>query len=290
MPAGDTAPGAPTETYYVAVSSSTALPEALSANFKPLPTTPSTTVNGVTTPGQWLGSVRLEPVDSVARVVEDHVDSSSSFSFGGAQQTASPPTTSLTLSPTPYSLGDVVLFINTPNGLQAVDPFTGAREYVVAPNGLQASTGNSNTTSYTDIAMRNDGRLFTVTDGTSNGSSGNTGLYEQLSTADGTLVTQSNGSASQWDGINTSSITTPFDPGNPTATPPVPPTAASYNSTPNHGIQFQALAYWQVQVTSDPNSTTRSLYAIGSRSADDQGALAKPRICYSGWIPIRDRP
>jgi len=222
MPAGQ--PGSGNYTYYVAIHSNATLPQALDATFN------ATSTNYL---------LRLEPVDSVNRIVEDHVGSQ-----GG--ETAQDPSTltpmwngdtssvkniaTLNSYATPYNLSDVVLFVNTggPQGrLETVNPFTGAME---TDQGQITSEVNG----FNALAMRNDGELYGLTTGTNDGNSGN---YVQIDT--GTAA----GSMKGDDGVVTEYI-------NGTSV-----TAA------NKGVQYNAMAF--VQAT--PQGTNkRFLYAIGS--------------------------
>ncbi len=150
MPTGSVALNPPT-TYYVAVSSNSQLPLALNATFAAAANNPF---------------VRLEPVNSVRRVAEDHIG------FSGYATSVPPalapvnPTTqlfnistavSLATNVLPFSLSDVVLYVGNPgaNGLRTVNPSTGAVVTNVAdlPN---------NPTAAGDFVMRSDGRMFMV--------------------------------------------------------------------------------------------------------------------------------
>src|SRR6185437_7644552 len=182
-----------TQTYYIAISSDAALPQALDATYNV---------------GSTNRLVRLEPVDSVNRIVEDHVGaqggetaqspSSLTSMFNGTVDTSDPtvfdptkPITpsaaqiqqiqSLNTSAVPLSLGDVVLFVdqgqlgaNTPGHLQTVNPFTGA---LVTDIGPTAGTGGG----FDDIAMSNDGQLYGLTIGPfAAPSDANSGVYTQF--------------------------------------------------------------------------------------------------------------
>ncbi|MEW4562724.1 GEVED domain-containing protein [Bremerella sp. JC770] len=131
LPAGT--PEAPV-TYYVAVSSQEQTPIQMNQFFQS---------NATNT------QVRLEPINSVHRIVEDHINSNT---FTSA---AEPDSTSFVDNDNanPYVLGDFVLFLsqqgaNNQTHLYAIDPFTGAiearvgsfgydvRDLIMAPNGL----------------------------------------------------------------------------------------------------------------------------------------------------------
>jgi hypothetical protein len=159
LPAGS-GPGSPgTFTYYVAISSNKTLPQALSATFEGfLP-------NGGPGPTGADRLVRLEPVTSVHRVVEDHIG------FTG-YDTGNPTSGNVHVTPTsgallpidsafslsanvvPMTLSDVVLYGVSGSNLVAIDPFTGANEYTVASPFGGLSSAN--------IKMRSDGVLYAV--------------------------------------------------------------------------------------------------------------------------------
>ncbi|HVX12329.1 MAG TPA: DUF4214 domain-containing protein [Pirellulales bacterium] len=238
MPAGAGA-GNP-QTYYVAISSSAALPAALNAAYQ------AGTTNGL---------VRLEPVDSVNRIAEDHIGaqggetaqpaSSLTPLFNGNvsdQSTFNPaaPVTpssadlqqiqSLNTSAVPFTLGNDVLFVDqggSTGHLQTVNPFTGVK---VTDIGQTAGSGGG----FGDIAMRNDGLLYGITLGPPGATTdANSGQYDQISTGNAATTTVGN------DGILT------YDLNGTTVT------------QQNAGVQVDALAFLQ-------SGTTRELFAVGS--------------------------
>jgi hypothetical protein len=155
MPAGPSPDSTSQFTYYVAITSNQMLPQALSATFQGfgVPTNPQDSL------------VRLEPVTSVKRVVEDHIGFTG-YNTGNPQSGnvhVSPSTgailpidSSFSLSQTvvPLTLSDVVLYGVRGNDLVAIDPFTGATEYTVtSPFGGFDSV---------NIKMRSDGVLYAV--------------------------------------------------------------------------------------------------------------------------------
>ncbi|HUY92990.1 MAG TPA: choice-of-anchor L domain-containing protein [Pirellulales bacterium] len=218
-------PAGPTRTYYVAISSDATLPTALNATF----------VKGAAQP-----LIRLEPIDSLNRIVEDHIGSQ-----GG--QTAQDPKSltaafngntssqagidQLNSSATPFSLSDVTLFVDQAgnNGhLETVNPFTGQSETDINP---VPSSGSG----YGDIAMRNDGQLYGFSLGTISAGGGN---YNLIDTGTAAINTQGNG------GI----VTYAFN----NANPPV----LTANNT---GVQINAIAFDQ---SGGPNN--RLLFGVGS--------------------------
>lgn len=149
--------------YYVAVTSVRATPQALSS------------IIG----GSWSADreanplVRVEPIDAIARVVEEHVDTGPN-SFITANNPNVTGQQRLSLVPDEFQLGDVTFYALAgsqgtyrENGyeLYTVDPFTGALETDVTDWGDDGLPGVTGGTYYGDIAMRNDGRLMTVTNG-----------------------------------------------------------------------------------------------------------------------------
>ncbi len=130
--------------------------------------------------------LRREPMESVDRVVEDHINDVTLGSRPAAELT------SIELTPSEFNLSDVVMYVCIGNDLYTYNPLTGALETDVTSVGLLP---DYTTLSYGDIAMRNDGKLFTFTRSPFNNSAG---LYRQLDTGDArTLV------SSAATGINT---------------------------------------------------------------------------------------
>ena len=140
---GAVVPADPTKQlrYYVAVSSNEQLPAALDATLKDAATN---------------SLIRLEPMNSVQRVVEDHIGSQGYTSGGTSLDPTTGPmidtSTAITLAAhvTPFTLSDVTLFVSTATSLLTVDAMRGIRE----------TTLNSGYQSLGDIAMRSDGLLY----------------------------------------------------------------------------------------------------------------------------------
>ena len=142
--------------------------------------------------------LRLEPVNSVARIAEDHIESS-----GGS--TAAAPEVPVLFgadAATPWHLGDVTLYVAATGGfgstdVWAVDPFTGTAEYRL--NEELDGSRKDIATDVGDIAMRPSvadfdlgalmafGHNLEVAPGC-NISDENSDDYFQISTADGTLA------------------------------------------------------------------------------------------------------
>lgn len=150
-------------TYFVAVTNQLRVPSQLDQYFQQDPTNPL---------------LRLEPMDSIARVVEDRIES-----FGGG--TASEPETTILFdsnSIVRHSLDDVVLYVNTGTELWTVNPKTGER-YLA--NSLGTFSGGEE---IRDVAFRANGELFGYTDNSANND--DDPEYVLIDTADGVLAPQ----------------------------------------------------------------------------------------------------
>jgi hypothetical protein len=133
--------------FYVAVSSGGLLPSVLNAAFD------GGTANSL---------VRLEPINSVTRVVEDHIGflgytSGPAAANGGvavmpSQETPLFDLLQLATHVTPFTLSDVTLFVSTDSSLVTVDAMRGGVETTI-------SAGFGGTT-IGDLFMRPDGNLY----------------------------------------------------------------------------------------------------------------------------------
>ncbi|MDW8077799.1 MAG: GEVED domain-containing protein [Thermoguttaceae bacterium] len=156
-------------TFYVAVTSVLATPRVLSS-----------VLGGTTLSGDdsaWSADptayplVRVEPLPSVRRIVEEHIDGGPSSNVDvlnpNVSTTPSRDRTGdqrLALIPDEFQLGDVNFFVLTGTDLFIVNPFTGA---VVSDltDWTDDYLPGSPSIYYRDIAMTNDGRLTTVSIG-----------------------------------------------------------------------------------------------------------------------------
>ena len=141
------------QTYYVAISSDVQLPSILDATFK----------NDATNK-----LVKLEPVDSVKRIVDDHIGYSGTPTTGGGL-VPNPPVPILPIDDpiklranvVPFSLADVGLFIMHDqqylNQLKIINPLTGAVTYDYGHTILPAGSDNF---FIEDLAIRSDGLFF----------------------------------------------------------------------------------------------------------------------------------
>ncbi len=238
LPAGT--PGS-TTTYYVSITTNYQVPRALEA-----------TLYG--TSGAYSGSytTRLEPINSIKRVAEDHIGFQgfpSGSMIDGFTQVMPEHTnplldladiTALRTHVRPYTFEDVVLYVasgSPDNGhLYTVNPFTGQR---VTDVGTLSGTGYG----YGDIAMRADGTLYGQTLGTNNGNSGN---FRQISTENAAQTNLGD------DGLGTN---------------------------PDRGGQWDALAFRQY---GNPGQYTT--WAVNNEDADDNNnggdGLGYPRALY----------
>jgi len=224
-------------TYYVAVSSAFAAPDVLD---------PTDDANL---------ALRLEPINSIKRKVEEHVDSGPD-SFVAVDNLPDG-NTRLTLYPDEFHLGDVVMYINTSDDLFTVDPFTGALETdVTGSTGSAANTHLPDTQSgprlfYDDIAMRNDGKLFTMT---SDNRDSTSGLYRRLNTGDASQLI-----SDQSSGILTYEVDDQGD---------ADPTNDAVVAL-NDGIGFTAFAH-------DDSNSNRYVYAVAQIPDYETGVLGLP--------------
>src|SRR5262249_32812615 len=138
LPAGTPATGP--ITYYVAVSSNETLPTALDAQFKI---------------GSTNQQVRLQPVDSVQRIVEDHIGFTGYTTGDVSGQAHVSPTTGAILpintiaqlqaEVATFTLSDVALFGVSGSHLQTDDAFSGTQNFDIGQFS-NAGVGNVNNT------------------------------------------------------------------------------------------------------------------------------------------------
>lgn len=157
--------GSASQTYYVAVSSKATAPKVLSQFYDANSSTPF---------------VRLEPVNTMNRIVEDHIGYAGYYLAGGGAPTnpskllfgsitgVADSYSSVATNANPYKLSDVVLFVSRGSSLFTYNPFTGALQTTFGDNSL-----SFNGRSVNDIAMRPDGLLFTQTRGNNDAQTGN---------------------------------------------------------------------------------------------------------------------
>ena len=208
------------------------------------------TGKGMTASAMQQSLLRQEPIDSINRVVEDHVSSTD------GSQIADQQTQSLNLSPDPFSLSDVTMYVSTNDNLYTEDPFTGEFETQVTGlgNNFLPQTHVNPTLTYGDIAMRTDGELYSLTryGQTATGATGRTttaGQYDQLDTGDATTLDYSN-----WAGINTYELNA----------------AGNGTQVYNSGISFEAMSLLptdHVYGTVAAGNAETEVYAIGHDAA-----------------------
>lgn len=140
----------PEGTYYIAISNQTQVPLALDQFFDPASANPL---------------VRLQPIAAIDRIAVDNMNNRVLFDE---------------TSIVPQSLDDVVLYVNTSNGLFVVNPFTG-QSY-----GQLGSFGSED---IYDIAFRSNGELFAYTGFGGRQRSDANWFYTQIDTGTGALNT-----------------------------------------------------------------------------------------------------
>ncbi len=220
--------------YYVSITSNALLPDQLMASFLEGSSDPLVPFNPL---------VRLEPVDSTRRIIDDRVGSS------GSGITTAGPSGQLFGGGLPnyvddYHLGDVVMFVNQiRNGSQSlvtVNPFTGQ---LMTTGGVGLTVQGES-----QIAMRNDGQLMTLEFGNSNDTSGN---YARINTATGNLIDSLvDGTELLDDGTQLSVINGEKEEGQPWPT--------QQTDSP---LRYTAMTFFQSQ-----NSGQRKLFAMAQRT------------------------
>ncbi|HRX81064.1 MAG TPA: hypothetical protein P5307_18475, partial [Pirellulaceae bacterium] len=222
---------------------------------------------------------RLEPVHSLDRIAEDHIDST-----GGSTAQPRGELTDLidANSAVPFFLGDVTLFVSQQFGsirgatgvpdtrLLTVDPFTGAVETVVndAASGNVASFDDD----IGDIALRADGRLFALTVADSHfhtappliPSDAHSGNFLNIDTGNGVSTFIGD------DGLETYQED-PANPGRAILSHPRTPTIRD-----GYGVQFEAMTFGTIQ----GNIAGDRLIAVGRRgdAFSLQGRVINPEV------------
>ncbi|PQO26036.1 hypothetical protein C5Y96_21535 [Blastopirellula marina] len=210
-------------TYFVAVSSQERSPIQMNQFFQ------SNAANTL---------VRLEPINSVHRIVEDHISS------GTYTSAAVPDSTSIVSNANvvPYVLGDFVVFMSQTVGnstdVYAIDPFTGA---------VEAYLGRGSA-AYRDLAMAPDGTLYAYNvDTVGRIEDANSGNFLQIDTGTGAAtVLYDDGIGTYVRDANGNPILTNFVNGPGTGT--------------GYGWQFEATTFHN-----NFSADGLQLYAIGSR-------------------------
>ncbi len=180
-----TANPASTSTYYVAIMSNRSLPAPLTGAFL---ATPAVANQALT---------RLEPINSIKRVVEDHIGSSGYDSAGNPQSPTVPSifdvSTSTVLDSNhikPFTFGDVSMYVATATNSTG----NGDRLYTVNPLSATRTTQVTGTligdqNDIQDIVMRSDGRLFGYQRQT--GSGGRVGQLVEIDPGTGAIINTS---------------------------------------------------------------------------------------------------
>ena len=208
--------------------------------------------------------LRREPVNSVRRIAEDHLQdilgtgptyNGSGLAVGAEYHLFNNGgVVNLNLSADPYNLTDVTLFTNTTGDLYTNNSFTGVQEVDVT--GIYTDLPfQGGTRGYNDIGMRDDGKLYTINGPTFDGSGGS---YIRLDTGNGTHVSTNSL------GITTHQIQWS------NATPPTP-TLVGYDG----GITFQALTH-----SHEGGTANRWVWAAGSIVGNPTGATVTRNLLY----------
>ena len=185
-----------TEVYYVAISSNLQLPAPLDQTFNAASDTPL---------------VRLEPINSLQRVAEDHLGFTG-YTTGSDLLGQEPngtrdlqpytgpliDTTRLEAHVEPFKLEDVSLYVTTSGSLRVINPFDGTSWYTWINN-----YGNW---TVKDITMRPDGRLFAYRNDNTGGAGDMAGILEELDVQ----TIPSGGALSGNDGIGNDPASTPI--------------------------------------------------------------------------------
>lgn len=135
-------------TYYIAISNQTQVPIAMDQFFNPASNNPL---------------VRLQPLESIDRIAEDDMNDRVLFDES---------------SIVPYSLDDVVLYVNTSSGLHVVNPFTGQN---------YGQVGTFGSDDIYDVAFRSNGELYAYTGFGTRVRSDNSWFYVQIDTGTAAL-------------------------------------------------------------------------------------------------------
>ncbi|MFI4876860.1 MAG: hypothetical protein ACIALR_16025, partial [Blastopirellula sp. JB062] len=218
----------PQGTYYVAVSSTAQISNQLSQFYEENPTNPL---------------VRLEPVDSVQRIVEEHIGTNTT-------STAAAPDIAVFLRNSDhtkdYHLSDMVMFVSVDVGAEqtqvwAINPFTGAVEAYIGQFGYDVG----------DIGMRPDGSLFAYSLDTVGGNApiaANNGNFIQINTGTGAATFIRD------DGLQTYTL----DDGDPAVDHVIGGTGFGY------GYYFNALAYGYL--SGNPDADDILGFAVGNHA------------------------
>ncbi len=175
----------PGQRYYVSVMSDRQLPSALTGAFYATPA--GNAANAL---------VRLEPVNSLFRVVEDHIGSQGFRSFGSPITPLTPAglfdissATALANHVMPFTFGDVQLYVATDfagaddgDSLYTVNPFSATRLTQVSNN--NSFVGGQN--DIQDIVIRSDGRMFGYQ--RQNATTGRVGALVELNPETGAII------------------------------------------------------------------------------------------------------
>ncbi|WP_040768554.1 pre-peptidase C-terminal domain-containing protein, partial [Novipirellula maiorica] len=224
-------------TYYVAVSNQQRVPQPMDQFFDPNSTNPL---------------LRLEPIDSVQRVVEEH------FEFPSTSGTASSPQFPVLFdndSIIDYTFDDVMLYVNTGTGLFLVNPYTGETySSATQGSGFLGNFGDE----VRDVAFGSNGELFAYTGFSNRQPADDAWAYYSIDTATAALGTP----ISTGGGMTTHHLSSP---------PPANPTVLNVDS--DDGLEVEAITIREFL-----NAETGFL--VGNRPFPQNGLAYTTNILY----------
>lgn len=227
--------------YYVAVSNQQRVPQPMDQFFDPNSTNPL---------------LRLEPIDSVRRVVEEHFEA---IPVSGTASTPQFPVLFDQNSIIDYTFDDVMLYVNTGSGLFLVNPYTGAA-YTSSTQGggFLGNFGDE----VRDVAFGSNGELFAYTGFSNRQPADNAWAYYSIDTATAALGTP----ITVGGGITTHHLSSP---------PPViqPGQFADLNVASDDGLEVEAITIREFL-----NAETGFL--VGNRPFPQNGLAYTTNILY----------
>ena len=261
---GAASPRTSTGPYFIAVTSDARLPGAMSQFTTRLPANPFT---------------RVEPINSIVRIAEDHIENFPEQPLTPYSTAVAPTITELfgRSSAVPYSLAEIPLYLTFDNisrfdrsTLAKVNPFTGQVETIINANGNPS--GDFYSFDVGDLAMRSDGRLFAFSLDVENTGNPNT----PSDAASGQLINIDPGTGAATVITDDGILTYESD----GASPPAPTEAHVVNGTAvGYGVQFNATTFAPRGST---NLGAEAFLAIGNRGdvGIANGVSAKRNLLY----------
>jgi VCBS repeat-containing protein len=148
--------------------------------------------------------VRVEPIDSIRRILEERFDSQTATLFEPlGPTTAEPPEQPLLIddaltaqaleSAVPFNLSDVNMFTVVGRNVNNVNPLTGSLEWTWSTNGTSAVNFGGNNNALTDIAVTPGGQGISFQQSTGTLTDANSGTFVSLDLGNGTVGTATSG-------------------------------------------------------------------------------------------------